>query len=48
MVMVAARKRAAAQRHERLALEFWAESARLTAEAAQLTAEHPAEFAETP
>ena len=38
LVMNAARKRLAAQRHERKARDFWAESARLTAEAARLKA----------
>ena len=38
MIMNAARKRQAAQRLERKAQEFWAESARLDAEAARLKA----------
>lgn len=41
MVMTAARKRIAAQRHERKAQEFWAESARLTAAAAAPRSSNP-------
>ena len=48
MRMNAARKRNAAQRHERKATQFWAEAARLEAEAARFKAEGDAEPVETP